>query len=57
MNGNGKEKPNSKKRSRSRVCAVIGCPNGDYQLSLWLEEDCKKHKQKQKDCPCDPPFT
>ena len=47
----------SRKRSRSRVCSVIGCNNGDYQLSKWREEICKIHNEPQESCGCDPPFS
>ena len=43
----------SKKRGRSRVCSIIGCSNGDYQLAKWREEHTKIHNS----CSCDAPFT
>ena len=48
----------SKKRGRSRVCAVINCSNGDYKLSKWREEMCEKHHdQLHETCGCEPPFN
>ena len=51
-----KIKSKSLKRGRSRVCSVVGCNNGDYNLSKWEEEFCDIHKTAHNDCSCDPPF-
>ena len=46
----------SKKRSRSRYCAVNGCMNSDYRLSKWGEKTCELHGINNSDCDCLPPF-
>lgn len=47
-----KKTSKSKKRGRSRICCVIGCSNGDYQLAKWKEN----HEEIHKSCSCEPLF-
>ena len=46
----------SLKRSRSRVCSVVGCSNGDYKLSKWKDDICEIHNIAHDACSCEPPF-
>ena len=55
MSKQNKPRP-SASRSRSRTCAVVNCPNGDYRFSKWEEEQCVEHNMLYKHCPCEPIF-
>ena len=38
-------------------CAVVGCRNNSYQLSLWKKEVCEIHiNLVNGECACEPPF-
>ena len=38
-------------------CAVVGCRNNSYQLSLWKKKVCEIHINLVKgECACEPPF-
>lgn len=41
-----------------RLCAVVGCSNGTFQLEKWKSEDCLKHgiKNGLGSCDCPQPF-
>ena len=54
---NASNKP-SAKRARSRCCCVMGCKNGDYELSKWRESRCDVHSvnHNEEKCNCEAPF-
>ena len=46
------------KRARFRCCFVMGCKNGDYELSKWRESRCDVQSayHNEKKCDCEAPF-
>ncbi|XP_071481997.1 uncharacterized protein [Diadema antillarum] len=45
-------------RITMKLCAVVGCSNGSYQLDKWKQGKCSKHQTFNGlgCCDCDPPF-